>query len=197
MHSINAPTCWPGVAGIHEAIAQRTEARAAFFPSLTLSANPTAQSSYIQQQNLPWGQTSDLTGGVALSLNWTVFDGGALKNRLAQAEAEIRKSEAQVSASRDQIENEVWTAYSNLNTAFRQRDAANALLDATTQSYAAALESYNYGVRNLLDVTAAQKVLAQARSQDILARTQVLTALADLASRAGDSIQANARKTRQ
>ena len=184
------------VAGIHEAIAQRTDARAAFFPSLTASANPTAQSSYIQQQNLPWGHTSDLTGGVALSLNWTVFDGGARKSRLAQAETEIRKSEAQVSASRDQIENEVWTAYSNLNTAFRQREAATALLDAATQSYAAALESYNYGVRNLLDVTAAQKVLAQARSQDILARTQVLTALADLAFRAGDSIQANARKTR-
>jgi outer membrane protein len=184
------------VAGIRETIGQRKEARAAFFPSLNIHATPTAQSSYIQQQNLPWGHTSDLTGGVALSLNWTVFDGGARKSRLAQAEAEIRKSEAQVSASRDQIENEVWTAFSNLNTAFRQREAATALLDAATQSYAAALESYHYGVRNLLDVTAAQKVLAQARSQDILARTQVLTALADLAFRAGDSIQANARKTR-
>ena len=62
------------------------------------------------------------------------------------------------------------------------------------QAISAALESYNYGVRNLLDVTAAQKVLAQARSQDILAQTQVLTALADLAFRAGDSIQANGRK---
>jgi outer membrane protein TolC len=184
------------VAGIRETIGQRKEARAAFFPSLNIRATPTAQSSYIQQQNLPWGHTSDLTGGVALSLNWTVFDGGARKSRLAQAEAEIRKSEAQVSAARDQIEDQVWTAYSNLNTAFRQREAATALLDAATQSYAAALESYNYGVRNLLDVTAAQKVLAQARSQDILARTQVLTALADLAFRAGDSIQANARKTR-
>jgi outer membrane protein TolC len=184
------------VAGIREAKAQRKEARAAFFPSLIVRANPTAQSSYIQQQNLPWGHTSDLTGEVALSLSWTVFDGGARKSRLAQAEAGIRGAEAQVSAARDQIEDQVWTAYSNLNTTFRQRDAATALLDAATQSYAAALESYNYGVRNLLDVTAAQKVLAQARSQDILARTQVLTALADLAFRAGDSIQANARKTR-
>jgi outer membrane protein TolC len=183
------------VAGIREAKARRKEARAAFFPSVAVRANPTAQSSYIQQQNLPWGHTSDLTGEVALSLSWTVFDGGARKSRLAQAEAEIRGAEAQVSAARDQIEDQVWTAYSNLNTAFRQRDAANALLDAATQSYAAALESYNYGVRNLLDVTAAQKVLAQARSQDVLARTQVLTALADLAFRAGDSIQANARKT--
>jgi outer membrane protein len=182
------------VAGVRVANAQRQEARAAFYPSLNVRASPTAQSSFIEQQTLPWGHTSDLTGGLALSLNWTVFDGGARKSRLAQAEAEIRGSEAQVNAARDRIEDEVWTAYSNLNTAFRQREAATALLDAATQSYAAALESYNYGVRNLLDVTAAQKVLAQARSQDILAQTQVLTALADLAFRAGDSIQANGRK---
>jgi outer membrane protein TolC len=137
-----------------------------------------------------------LTGGLAISLNWTVFDGGARRSRLAQAEAKIRGAEEQVSATRDRIENEVWTAYSNLNTAFRQREAATALLDAASQSYAAALESYNFGVRSLLDVTAAQKVLAQARSADVLARTQVLSTLADLAFRAADSIQANTRKPR-
>jgi outer membrane protein len=184
------------VAGIREADAQRKEARAAFYPSLSLQANPSAQSLYVLQQNLPWGHTSDLTGGLALSLNWTVFDGGARKSRLAQAEAVIRGAQAQVSAAHDRIEDEVWIAYSNLNTAFRQREAATALLDAATQSYAAALESYNYGVRSLLDVTAAQKVLAQARSADVLARTQVLATLSDLAFRNGDSIQANSRKSR-
>jgi outer membrane protein len=177
------------VEGVRSAEAQRKEARAAYFPSLNFKADPNAQSLYFQQQTLPWGHTADLTGGMDLSLNWTVFDGGARRNRLAQAESEIRRAEAQVSAARDNIEDEVWTAYSNLNTAFRQREAATALLEASTESYAAALESYNYGVRNLLDVTAAQKVLAQARSSDILARTQVLTALADLAFRCGDSIR--------
>jgi outer membrane protein TolC len=184
------------VAGIRVAEAQRKEARAAFYPSLSLQAQPSAQSLYVQQQTLPWGHTSDLTGTLALSLKWTVFDGGARKNRLAQTEAEIRGVEAEVSAARDRIEDEVWTAYSNLNTAFRQREAATALLDTATQSYAAALESYNYGVRSLLDVTAAQKVLAQARSADVLARTQVLSTLSDLAFRTGDSIQANTRKPR-
>ena len=182
------------VAGVRLAEAQRKEARAAYYPSLNFRANPTAESLYIEQQTLPWGHTSDLTGGVALSLNWTVFDGAARRSRLAQAESQIRGAEAQVSGARDSIEDEVWTAYSNLNTAFRQREAAIALLDSATQSYAAALESYNYGVRNLLDVTAAQKLLAQARSADILARTQVLTALADLAFRSGDSIQSKTRK---
>ena len=182
------------LAGVRAAQAQQKEARAAFYPSLNVRANPTGQSLYILQQALPWGHTADLTGGVALSLSWSVFDGGARRNRLKEAEAETRRAESEVNAARDSIEDEVWTAYSNLNTAFRQRQAATALLDSATQSYAAALQSYNYGVRNLLDVTAAQKVLAQARSADILARTQVLTALADLSFRSSDSIQSNTRK---
>ncbi len=184
------------LADIRRAQAQRKEARAAYYPSLNFKASPAFQSLYFQQQTLPWGHTADLTGGMALSLSWTVFDGGARRGRLMQAEAEIRRAESEVSAARDSIEDEVWTAYSNLNTAFRQREAATALLNSANESYAAALESYNYGVRNLLDVTAAQKVLADARSTDILARTQVLTALADLAFRCGDAIQSNTRHNR-
>jgi len=184
------------VADIRLGEAQRQEARAAYYPSLNFKASASAQSLYFQQQTLPWGHTADLTGGMALSLNWTVFDGGARRSRLMQAEAEIRKAESQVNAASDSIEDEVWTAYANLDTAFRQRDAATALLESATQSYAAALESYNYGVRNELDVTAAQKLLAQARSADILARTQVLATLADLAFRSGDSIQSKTRSQR-
>jgi outer membrane protein len=191
---IQRPDLQAELAGVRFAEAQRKEARAAYYPTLNFRANANAQSLYIQQQTLPWGHTADLTGGMTLSLNWTVFDGGARRNRLIQSEAEIRRADSQVSVARDSIEDEVWTAYSNLNTAFRQREAATALLESATQSYAAALESYNYGVRNLLDVTAAQKVLADARSADILARTQVLTTLADLAFRCADSIQANTRK---
>jgi len=181
-------------AGIRLAQAEQQQARAAFRPSLSATANPTARSIYILQQTFPWGHTAGLTGAVAFSLTWTVFDGGARRNRLAQAVDHVHQAKAQVSAARDRIEDQVWTAYANLNTAFRQREAARALVNAATESYSAALESYNYGVRNLLDVTNAQKLLAQARSTDVLARTQVLAALADLAFRTGDAIQENARK---
>jgi outer membrane protein TolC len=183
------------VAEIRLAQAERKEARADFYPTLSLSVIPSAQSLYILQQNLPWGHTATLTGDVTLSLSWTVFDGGARRNRLRQAEAHIREAEARATAARDQVEDQVWTAYSNLYTAFRQREAAIALMTAASESYSAALESYSYGVRNLLDVTNAQKVLAQARSTDVLARTQVLAALADLAFRTGDAIQANAKRS--
>jgi outer membrane protein len=84
------------------------------------------------QQTLPWGHTAGLTGGLTASLNWTAFDGGARRSRLAEAAARIRQAEAQVSTARDQIEDQVWTAFSNLNTAFRQREAATALVTAAT-----------------------------------------------------------------
>jgi outer membrane protein len=81
-----------------------------------------------------------------------------------------------------------------LNTAFRQRQAALALLEAASQSYSAALESYKYGLRSLLDVTAAQKLLAQARTADVSSRAELLTQLANLAFRTGDRVRSNARK---
>src|SRR6266850_1518566 len=184
------------VADVQAAKARVKEARAAYYPTLNFTASPTAQSLYGLQQQFPWGQTAGLAGGMAFKLNWTVFDGRARRNRLAQAEANVHEAEAQIHVSRDQIANEVWAAYSDLNTALRQREAATALLEAAYRSYDAALKSYNYGLRNLLDVTAAQRTLAQARSTDVLARTQVLTTLAALAFRAGDSIQSNAMKPR-
>ena len=177
------------LADVRAAKGRVKEAHAAYYPALTVTASPTARSLYGIQQQFPWGHTAGLVGGLTFDLNWTVFDGGARKNRLAHAEATVRANEAQVNASRDQIANEVWAAYTTLNTAFRQREAAAALLEAATRSYDAALQSYNYGLRNLLDVTAAQRTLAQARSTDVFARIGVLTDLAALAFQAGDSLQ--------
>jgi outer membrane protein TolC len=177
------------VAGIRSANARVKEARAAFYPSLNLNARPTAASLFGLQQTFPWAYTADLVGGIRLNLSFAVFDGGARRNNLARAQADVGAAEAQVSSTRDQIADQVWAAYSNLNTAFRQHQSAVALLEASSQSYDAALESYNYGLRNLLDVTAAQRSLARARSANVFARTQVLAALVDLAFRTGDSVQ--------
>jgi outer membrane protein len=183
------PDLMQRVAAIRAATAQIKEARAAYFPTLKLFAAPDPQALYGLQQTLPWGSTADLDGAMSLRLSWTIFDGGARKNRVAQTRDELRAAEADAAETRDEVENSVWTAYSNLKTAFRQRQAAASLLAASDQSYNAALESYHAGVRNLLDVTQAQQLLAHARSTDVLARAQVLTALADLAFETAQSIQ--------
>jgi outer membrane protein len=185
------PDLMQQAAEIRTANARLKEARSAYYPTLGINVSPAIPSLYGIQQPFHWSHTADLAGRLSFNLNWTVFDGGARRSRAAQAQADIHAAEAQTNLKKNQIADEVWTSYSNLNTAFRQHKTAIALLEAASQSYNAALESYKYGLRNLLDVTAAQRSLAQARSADVFARTQVLTALADLAFTTGDSIQTN------
>ena len=187
------PDLMQQVAEIRSANARVQEARSAYYPALILNSDPAARSLYGIQSPYDWAHATGLTGALSFSLKWTIFDGGARKNRLLEARANVHEAEAQAEVKRNQIADDVWKAYSNLNTALRQRQAAVALLEAASQSYEAALQSYNYGVRSLLDVTAAQRTLAQARSADVSARTQVLTSFADLAFRTGDSIQPTKR----
>jgi outer membrane protein TolC len=124
-----------------------------------------------------------------LELRWILFDGARREYRVARAKADKRAAQAEIDALRDQIANQVWSAYANMQTALRQQQAATALLTASQQSYEAAHESYGYGVRNLLDVVSAQKALAQARSEDIAARTRLLFEVTSLAFQTGDLIQ--------
>lgn len=177
------------LAEIRSANSRIKEAKSAYFPILQVQAHSETQSLYAAQQQLSWGHTADLDGQIAFNLSWTVFDGGARKHALAQAKDNARVAQAQAEATRDAIENGVWTAYSDLKTAFRQKESAAAFLQAASASYDAAIESYHYGVRNLLDVTDAQRTLAQARSADVSARTQVLATLAEFAFETGDDIQ--------
>ena len=175
------------VAEIRAATARVKEARAAYYPSLNLSFGPGAQAQFGKWQSFPGTHRDGFTGGLAFSLRWSLFDGGARKNRVANEQANLRGAEAQLNVTRDRIANETWAAYSNAKTAFQQRQAARALLEAASQSYASALEAYSYGVRSFLDVTAAQRTLADAQAADVFARARVLSALAELAFRIGDT----------
>ena len=174
------------VAELRARQAAEKQAKSAYYPTLTVDVLAGPQTLYGFQEQFPADQTTLITGNAAATLRWTILDGGARRSTLARAEADSRAATAQINVTRNQIADEVWRAYSNVKTAFRQREAATALLQAAEQSYDAALEAYKYGVRNLLDVTAAQRALAQARSSDISAQTQVLTSLAELAFRTGD-----------
>jgi outer membrane protein TolC len=78
------PDLMQQVADVRAANATVKDAGAAFYPSLHFVADPTAESLYGLQQQAPWGHTAGLLGGVGFRLNWTVFDGGARKNRLAK-----------------------------------------------------------------------------------------------------------------
>lgn len=131
---------------------------------------------------------------VSLNLKWELFDGGRRTSRLAEAHADEKRADAQIEEARDQIQQQVWTAYVGVRTAFYQRDASATLVAASKASYDAALKSYQYGLRSTVDTVSAQRTLAQALSNDVAARTNLLTQLSGFAYRTGDLLQEAFRK---
>ena len=131
---------------------------------------------------------------VNLNLRWELFDGGRRQSELARAHADEKRAEAEIDETRDQVEQQVWSAYISVRTAFYQRDAAKSLVNSAQASYNAALKSYQLGLRDTVDVVAAQRTLAQALSSDVAAQTGLLTQLANFAYRTGDLLQSASRK---
>ncbi len=181
------PDLMQQVAQLRAAGAEVKSAQRAYAPKLSFDGSGGEVRAYGVQNNLPGVYSPTLQNWDAkLSLSWTLFDGLAREKRLAQAHADQKQAAAAVDSIRDQVENQVWSAYSTAQTALRQQKAAAALLESATESYNAALESYNYGLRSQIDVVSAQRVLADARSEDVTARTQLLTGMAALAFQTGD-----------
>jgi outer membrane protein TolC len=175
------------VAEVRAATAEVKGARNAYFPTLSLAGTAGLERSYTEQYAFPgtYSPTHE-TWSAGLGLSWTLFDGLARERRLARARADEKQATAALDSIRDQVENEVWSAYSTASTALQEQRAAAALLAAASESYDAALKSYNYGLRSQIDVVSAQEKLAQARTTDVTARTDLLTAMAALAFQTGD-----------
>jgi len=183
------------VANIRVADAAIHAARSSYFPSLSFSGIGGLQRDYGQRNQFPAAYAEREIWNVELSLQWTLFDGLRREHALAEAKAQQAAAQAQTATVRDRVSDEVWRAYSDAKTALRQRRAAAALLASADKSYAAALKSYDLGLRNLLDVVSAQRALAQARSADVFARTQVLTQISNLGFRTGDLLRTPVPKT--
>jgi outer membrane protein TolC len=176
------PDLMQQVEQLRAAGAEIKAAKTAYLPTLSFAGNGGLAHIYAQQNFGPGLYSPNQeTWGARLSLTWNLFDGFARENRLAKAKADQKEAAAEVDAVRDRVENQVWSAYSTARTALRQQKAAAALLAAASESYDAALQTYNYGVRSQIDVVFAQRALAAARTADVSARTQLLTGIASLA----------------
>jgi outer membrane protein len=173
-------------AHVRAAQAEVKHAHAAYYPSLTFDGSKGWIRAFGEQQGSPGVYAQTPTYDATLGLKWTVFDGFRRENSISQAKAAEKVATEEVHDRQDEITNQVWNDYTNATTALQQRQAAAALLSASSESYSAALESYKEGVRNFLDVLAAENALAQARAIEVTARTQVLQTFTDLDFRTGD-----------
>jgi outer membrane protein TolC len=119
------------------------------------------------------GYGNDTVWSVALSVHWTIFDGGLRRHEVVEAESRRREVENEKREKEDAIGREVWTSFVQFRTAVRQHEAAETLLTSANTSYDASLDAYRYGVKNLVDLVTAENQLAQARLAVVQSRSAV------------------------
>jgi len=168
-----------------EADVRRT--RADFWPRLGLSGGGggTAGRYTADTTNRRFGYKEPIYTGF-LEFTWTLFDGFARTNAVRQAEARRGEAAAAMSALQLETLRQAWKAYADVKVAFLQLDYARALLDASEDAYDATFVGYRTGLTDILDLLAAERDLARARTTLIASRAELLTSAAALAFAVGD-----------
>jgi outer membrane protein len=155
-------------------------ARAAGLPSLVASADAN-RSYYSPSTYASYGDS----WAVRLGLKIPVFTGFDVKNSVQKAKDDAQVALAQEGTLEQQVVLQVWTSYYGLQTATQLVKTSRDLLASAEQSERVALGRYQEGVGTIIDLLAAQSALADARAQEILARSGWFYALAQLAHDTG------------
>ncbi len=187
----NRPDLMAQLQEIRKADDEIRNANSDYKPRVTLSANVAQTVAWPSAVRPPaqFGTINTPTWAAAVNVEWTIFDGGARKNRKELAESGKRQAVEELRDKRDQVQKEVWNSYIAFRTALRQQEAAVALLRAADHSYSASLDAYNLGVKNLVDVVTAEKQLALARLSSVSARSRVFTQAVRLESVTGNLLR--------
>jgi outer membrane protein TolC len=168
--------------------AEERRARADFWPRLSFSGS-VGQAVQRYRAGPPSGTftMNETEYGAFLNFEWKLFDGFERENALREATSQRGAAEAELAALELRAIREVWKAYADVKTALRKHEFALALLAASEEAYASTLESYRaVGLATVLDLLAAQRDLARARTTEIQSRAELLTASAALTFATGD-----------
>jgi NodT family efflux transporter outer membrane factor (OMF) lipoprotein len=161
-------------AAYREAVALVGEARAGFFPTLTLNTS-------VQQGQQQSKTTTQYSGSAAAS--WEIDVWGRIRREVESSSATAQASAADLAAARLLAQAELATDYFEL----RVEDELKRLLDATVIAFARSLQiaqnRYDAGVAAKTDVASAQAQLESTRAQAInvgVLRSQLEHAIAVL-----------------
>jgi outer membrane protein len=164
-------------------------AKSAYYPRVVITGSAAQTAIWPTADYGQLGYANEPTWSAALGIQWTIFDGGARKQREAIALSQKRQALDELRDKRDTAQKEVWSSYIAFRTALRQEDAAVALLHAADLSYSASLDAYKNGVQNLVDVVTAEKQLALARLSSVAARSHLFAEAVHLESVTGNLLR--------
>ena len=182
----------PDVAALRATLAAKQAAvkvaDAAFWPSLYL--NGSVNRDYYNTKSydmIPSNTLQDkdwsYMGGI--SLQWTLFDGFQNVSEKRGAVAQYESAKAQLQQAELAAGADVWTRYHNYVTALEKVKFSAAVLESASASYDLALDSFKAQLIDIVNLLAAETQLSQARAQNVAARQDVFTALANLAYSTG------------
>jgi outer membrane protein TolC len=153
-------------------------ARSGYLPALSLSATGANNTATVSTFN---GRSYSVNLGVQVP----VFNGFSNHYDVAAASQQYQAAQARSELTKAQVIEQVFNAYYLLRTSTDRVRTSRDLLASATQSELVARERYREGVGTIVDLLIAQTALANARAQEIDARWQWRTALAQLAHDVG------------
>lgn len=158
-------------------------ARAAYRPTIGLSAQVFQNIGRISSDGSPYSSINRTGNAVFVSFEWPLSDGGARATNVSLAISEKSAAEDSLAAAKNVASQQVVQAYSNLKTSLDNRDQAQAYTKASDVAYQATLASYRRGLSSITDLTNSEAVLAQAQAdqEDADANVQIAKAALDLA----------------
>ncbi len=178
-------------ASLDDVAATRAAQRPKFFVSgtgsyatgdLALSAIPQVgnETPTLNLSGRHWGGT--ILGGVTVPL----YDGGVRRAALEGARDRAVAAEAGLERAKLEAARQIVTAHNQLATSLSAGKASQALLQAATTTFNAALAAYRAGVGAAAEVQIAERQLITARNLTTDARFNALSAAATLALSVGD-----------
>jgi outer membrane protein len=179
------PDLLAGVAQLRATDAEIAAARSALLPKISLSTNVQGNFGRLNVDNSAYFPVAKPQGAALLKLEWPLYEGGLLQNKLSIAQSKREEASAALKERTDQALREVALAYDQVDTGLQQYDAATALQNASEAAFHSASDSYAHGVGTLTDATSAQTGLATARAAVTRAHAQSLINAAALAFATG------------
>jgi len=178
----------PDIATLRAALAAKQAAvkvaGASLWPSLYFNGAASRDVYDIRQgENFLPDRDWAFSGG--LSLQWTLFDGFQTTSTRRAAVADAESAQAQLAQAELAASGDVWIRYSSYETALEKYKFSEAFLKSASASYDLALDSYKAGLKGILDLLDSESKLAQARSQYVAARQEILLTLVNLAYSTG------------
>ena len=117
---------------------------------------------------------------VGFQLNWNVFDGFATRGRVRSDQAQQGQAEAQLQATRQQVEADVRTAYSDHQNAANSLKPLGGNIGLANEGIGLSINNFDTGGATQLDVLQARINLTNARFIELATRLRYHNALARL-----------------